>query len=228
MQKMMNRKKVFAGGLVLYAALFTGLSAASGADGLILQRLSGVLEYQSAGTQDRQPIVGQLLVQPRGYAVTKARSMAAIDLPDSSVVSIGASSHVELRRFEREAWGSSSSMTIVDGAIHFAVKHPMGARANYVFVTPTAQIAVRGTEGVIVARADETIVACVHGTNNDTEVYYGGRHMFIPVGMTVRIRRGLGKVSTMSMRRGISGPEFSQFNAIIARNHTLRMQGKPR
>ena len=214
--------------LMLAAVIFLPQAASSsGTDEIVLQRLSGRLDYQGATAERRESIVGQLLVQPHGYAFTRANSMAAIDLPDSSVVSVGASSRVGLGLFDREAWGSRSVMTIYDGAIHFAVKHPAGARANYTFVTPTSQVAIRGTEGVIVVRGDETIIACVHGTNNDTLVLYGkNQKMYVPVGMTVRIRGGRGKVSTMSMRRGISGPEFSQFSAIIAHNHAMRMRGK--
>ncbi len=48
--------------------------------------------------------------------------------------------------------------------------------------------------------------------------------MYVPVGMTVRIR-GAWKAAAMSMRRGIAGPEFDQFKAIIARNHAMRMRG---
>jgi FecR protein len=223
---MRKMKKLCAGVLTSIAALLFAGANVLGADGLVLQRISGQLDYQPKPDENREAIVGQLLVQPRGYALTRTQSMAAIDLPDSSVVSIGASSRVGLGHFERETWGSRSLMTIYDGAIHFAVKHPAGARANYTFVTPTSQVAIRGTEGIIVVRGDETIIACVHGTNNDTLVMYGrGRQMYVPVGMTVRIRGAMGTAAIMSMRRGIAGPEFDQFKAIVARNHAMRMRG---
>jgi hypothetical protein len=223
---MREMRKFYAGLLTVLAALVFVAPKALGADALVLQRVSGELDYQSSADENREAITGQLLVKPRGFALTQTHSMAAIDLPDSSVVSIGASSRVGLGHFDRETWGSRSVMTIYDGAIHFAVKHPAGARANYTFVTPTSQIAIRGTEGIIVVRGDETIIACVHGTNNDTLVTYGrGRQMYVPVGMTVRIRGGMGNTAVMSMRRGIVGPEFDQFKAIVARNHAMRMRG---
>jgi hypothetical protein len=226
---MRKMKKLCASVLTVTAAVLFAGANVLGADGLVLQRLSGQLDYQPKPDANGEAIVGQLLVQPRGYALTRARSMAAIDLPDSSVVSIGASSRVGLGHFDRETWGSRSLMTIYDGAIHFAVKHPAGARANYTFVTPTSQVAIRGTEGIIVVRGDETIIACVHGTNNDTLVTYGrGRQMYVPVGMTVRIRGSMGTAAVMSMRHGIVGPEFDQFKAIVARNHAIRMRALKR
>jgi len=224
MQKMMNRK-FLAGALALCAALSCSVSGANAADPLVLQRLSGVLEYQTTAGQNREAIVGELAVQPRGYALTRARSMAALDLPDSSVVSIGASSRVGLGFFEHETWGSRSVMTIYDGAIHFAVKHPAGARSNYTFVTPVSQIAVRGTEGIIVTRGNETIIACVHGTKNDIYVTYGANQkMYVPDGMTVHIH-GMGRYAKMSMHPGIAGSEFAQFTPVMARHHAMRMRG---
>lgn len=219
--------RALATSLIVAAIIVTPVTAlSSGTDEVVLQRLSGHLDYQSMAGKNRERIVGQLLVRPRGYAETQAQSMAAIDLPDSSVVSIGASSRVGLQHFYREAGISNSAMVVYDGAIHFAVQHPMGAHANYTFITPTAQIAIRGTEGVIVVMPGETVVACVHGTNNDTVVFYGrNKKMYVPLGMTVRIRGRFGSGSTMSMRRGISGPEFEQFKSIIARNHAMRMRG---
>ena len=198
----------------------------SGPVELILQRLSGQLDYENAAGNESRPIAGQLAVQARGYALTRANSMAALDLPDSSVVSIGASSRVRLGHFDRERWGSSATMTIVDGAVHFAVKHPAGARANYTFITPVSQIAVRGTEGIIVTRGDETIIACVHGTKNDIYVTYGANQkMYVPDGMTVRIRGRMGRYAQMSMHPGIAGSEFAQFSPVMARHHAMRMRG---
>ena len=212
--------------LAVALAAAPGRPAFSGPVELILQRLSGQLDYQSPAGNSSQRISGQLAVQARGYALTHAGSMAALDLPDSSVVSIGASSRVRLGRFDRESWGSSATMTIVDGAVHFAVKHPAGARSMYTFLTPVSQIAVRGTEGIIVTRGDETIIACVHGSKNDIYITYGAhQEMYVPDGMTVRIRGRMGKYAKMSMHPGIAGSEFAQFTSVMARHHAMRMRG---
>ena len=224
MQKMLNRI-VCAGAIALCAGL-SFVHVARGAEGFVVQRISGQVSYQGMAGRNGTPIIGQLLVQPRGYAVTQARSMAAIDLPDSSVVSVGASSRVGLGALDLIAGTSHEVMRIYDGAIHFSVRHPKGSHSNYVFITPVSQIAVRGTEGIIVARGDETIIACVHGSTNDIFVTYGAHQkMYVPDGMTVYIRGRVGGKATMSMRPGISGAEFGQFMPIVARNHAMRMRG---
>jgi hypothetical protein len=226
---MQEMKKIFAYVLVVFSVVVFLSPSARSAQGVVVQRLSGQVDYQAMSGENQEPILGQLLVQPRGYTVTHARSMAAIDLPDSSVVSVGASSRVGLGFFDMLGPTPRAIMTIYDGAIHFSVRHPAGAHSNYTFVTPVAQIAIRGTEGVIVTRGDETIVACVHGTNNDTVVMYGNnRRMYIPLGVTVRIRGRMGSQAVMSMHNGVSGSEFDQFKSIIARNHAMRMRGTTR
>lgn len=224
MQKM-TIPKLGAAAFAVCLAL-TCVSIAAADQGFVVQRISGHVAYQRSSAEHQEPIVGELLVRPRGYALTQAQSMAAIDLPDSSVVSIGASSRVGLGAFQRNALGSRESMTIYDGAVHFSVRHPKGARSNYTFVTPVSEIAVRGTEGIIVARGDETIIACVHGTTNDIHVTYGDHQkMYVPDGMTVYIHGRLGTHATMSMHPGISASEFGQFTSIMAHNHSMRMRG---
>jgi hypothetical protein len=219
-------KKLSCATAVCVLVLWSVVPRAFGADPIVLERVSGRLDYQRTVTGNRVPVTGQLTIQPHGFAYTQARSMAAVDLPDSSVVSIGASSQVGLESFDRTTPIASATIRIDAGAIHFSVRHPAGAHSNYTFITPVSEIAIRGTEGVIVTRGDETIVACVHGTNNDTLVVYGrNEKMYVPVGMTVRIRGRLGGASTMSMRRGVAGPEFDQFKTIIAHNHAMRMRG---
>jgi hypothetical protein len=223
---MQEMKSIFACSLAFLVALFLAAPIARGAQDVLVQRISGQVDYQAMSGENQESIVGQVLVQPRGYTLTRARSMAAIDLPDSSVISVGASSRVGLSFFDMLGSTPHALMTIYDGAIHFSVRHPAGAHSNYTFVTPVAQIAIRGTEGVIVTRGDEAIVACVHGMDNDTVIMYGNnQRMYVPLGATVRIRGRIGSQAVMSMHRGISGSEFDQFKPIIARNHAMRMRG---
>jgi hypothetical protein len=211
-----------------FLAWFLALSAPINAQSqaIVLQRVSGEVGYLTSLRAAPVPVVGQLAIEPRDYAQTQARSMAALNLPDSSIVSIGASTRVQVARFQQLGSTSIARMTIYDGAVHFSVRHPGGARANYVFVTPTSEIAIRGTEGIIVVLPGETIVACVHGTPNDTLVITkDGSRMYVPVGETVRIHSITSKHTTMSMHSGITGAQFAQFASIVAHNHAMRMRG---
>jgi FecR protein len=82
------------------------------------------------------------------YAATQANSKATVTLADSSVVTLGANSNVQMVHFD-QAGGTNTARFVVVGKIRFKVEHPAGAKANYTFQTPTGQIAVRGTEGDI-------------------------------------------------------------------------------
>lgn len=209
-----------------WVATASSVAAAADPAPIVLERLSGSVGYLTAPLAQPVPVTGRLTIDPRDYALTQLRSMAALDLPDSSVVSIGASTRVQVGQFEDSQGGSRMSMTIYSGAVHFSVRHPQGARASYVFVTPTSEVAIRGTEGIIVVLPGETIVACVHGMPNDTLVIArDGSRMYIPVGETVRIRAMTKKRMSMVMRKGIAGPQFAQFAGIVAHNHAMRLQG---
>lgn len=201
----------------------------SASEGILLQRLSGSVGYATPSDERYVPVTGSLQLEPRDYALTKERSMAQVTLPDSSVISIGASTRVRVGAFAMAREVASMQIVIASGALHFAILHPPGGHSNYTFVTPTSQVGIRGTEGIIVVRPGETIVACVHGTANDTLVTAkDGSRVFVPVGETLRIQAMPGNRVRMFMSRGVSGPQFEQFASIVARNRAMRAKGAVR
>ncbi len=93
---------------------------------------------------------GSVALNDNDYAQTAANSLASITLPDSSVVTMGQNSSVQMASFDNTA-GLAKATFVVVGKVRFEVKHPAGAQANYTFQTATGQIAVRGTIGDIAA-----------------------------------------------------------------------------
>lgn len=87
------------------------------------------------------------LLHDRDYAITGVASLASVILPDSSRITLGADTTVQLARFDNI--GSTARFVVVDGKTRFRIEHPAGKPANYTFVTPTATVGVRGTEGDI-------------------------------------------------------------------------------
>jgi hypothetical protein len=157
------------------AALVAALPAApahADAGDKELARVRGTVEYQLANERFR-PIVGSLLVPDDTLAVTLADSQALLRLPDSSVVDIGARARFRVGAFNALATDKPTTFTLELGAIHFVVRHPTGARVNYVFVTPTAQVAVRGTEGYLVAGPHGTDFYCADCSEGDVTVTIG-------------------------------------------------------
>jgi len=63
-------------------------------------------------------------------------------------VTLGANTRIQLAFFD-QADIANAKFVIYQGKTRFVVEHPQGGKANYVFTTPTTQIAVRGTEGDI-------------------------------------------------------------------------------
>lgn len=135
-----------------FAALVLTLAAAlpAAADSAKqLENVHGEVAYRH-GTRPQTPIApsASVTLSDTDYAITGAQSLAAVDLADSSRVLVGAASKIQLAFFN-QAQTASAKFLVYEGKIRFEVRHPKGARANYTFQTPTASIAVRGTQGDI-------------------------------------------------------------------------------
>ncbi|MBV8244319.1 MAG: FecR domain-containing protein [Candidatus Eremiobacteraeota bacterium] len=114
-----------------------------------LQNVKGNVAYQAPGS-GQKPIAqsASVALTDQTYAITGSSSVGEVVLGDSSVVTIGETTKVQLAFFN-QAQGNNAKFIVYNGTTRFKVRHPQGGKANYVFVTPTAQIAVRGTEGDI-------------------------------------------------------------------------------
>jgi hypothetical protein len=81
-------------------------------------------------------------------AITQTDSLAQVTLPDSSLVTLGSATRVQMAFFNQTDI-ATAKFIVYAGKTRFQVQHPAGGKANYIFVTPTTQISVRGTEGDI-------------------------------------------------------------------------------
>ncbi|MGA2394201.1 MAG: FecR domain-containing protein [Candidatus Lustribacter sp.] len=135
-----------AGALALTLAILP-LTARSD-DDKVLTNVKGAVSYERDGTpHSLVPKVKQLLAD-NDTAVTQSESLAQVTLPDSSLVTLGALTRVQLAFFNQTDI-ANAKFIVYQGKTRFQVQHPQGGQANYTFVTPTTQIAVRGTEGDI-------------------------------------------------------------------------------
>jgi hypothetical protein len=208
--------------LLLSALAVATLSAAPPARGaapsIVLQRLQGLVEYSDSADATPVAITGSQQIAIDQYAITGAQSMGALKMADSSVISIGETTKVR---------AGDLQFAVENGSIHFLVKHAKGAKSNYTFVTPTAQIAVRGTEGMIESTAEYDSVAVVDGAADDVMVTMAdGRTMYVPPQKTMRMRKmPTGRVR-MVMMNGMRSPGFRQFAKIVAANARERNKAK--
>jgi hypothetical protein len=117
-------------------------------DDKVLTNMKGGVSYERNGTPHTiVPKVKQLLSDD-DYAITQTDSLAQVALPDSSLVTLGATTRVQLAFFNQTDI-ANAKFILYQGKTRFNVAHPEGGKANYTFQTPTTQIAVRGTEGDI-------------------------------------------------------------------------------
>lgn len=121
---------------------------ARAADDKSLENMRGSVSYgPSAAPTQTLALNAHTVIDDRDYTVTGADSLAGIGLPDSSRVLVGSDSKVQLGAFNQA--GIAHARFVVVGKVRFIVQHPSGAKADYIFQTPTGEVAVRGTEGDI-------------------------------------------------------------------------------
>lgn len=155
-----------------------------------LQNVKGDVSYQLAsGAQRPLAARASIVLEDNASAITGANSLGGIVLPDSSRVMIGSSTKVQMGYFTQAAV-ASAKFYIPYGKVRFKVEHPKGAQANYTFQTPTAQIAVRGTEGDIFSDASGNLQVNVYQVSNPQ--------------LPVQVRLSNGKVFTLSAGQSLT------------------------
>jgi ferric-dicitrate binding protein FerR (iron transport regulator) len=114
-----------------------------------LENMKGSVSYQRAQAAAKPVALNAFVsLADSDYTITGANSLAQLTMPDSSQVSIGSDTKVQLAFFNQTDI-ANAKFVVFNGTTRFAVRHPAGAKANYTFQTPTGTVAVRGTQGDI-------------------------------------------------------------------------------
>ena len=174
--------------LLLVAAVLAASNAGAATGEKQLARVRGTVQYQIGPRAPYRQLYGSLDLPDDAIAVTLANSQGLLRLADSSEVDIGAKARVRVGAFNAIGSGKPNVVTLELGAVHFVIRHPVGARANYVFITPTSEIGVRGTEGYIVAGPKGTDFYCAHCDAGDVTMRVGTRSIPLVTGQQVIIR----------------------------------------
>ncbi|HET6894758.1 MAG TPA: FecR family protein [Candidatus Baltobacteraceae bacterium] len=183
-----------------------------------LQSLKGSVAYSSNGTTRPLGLHASITLNDQDWALTGNNSMGGIILPDSSRVILGSNSNVRVDTFSQAAV-ASAKFYIRSGKVRFKVEHPSGARANYTFSTPTAQIAVRGTEGdVSVDPATSNIQINVYQLSNPSlpvqVTLTNGQVFTLAAGQSLTISAAAGVITgTVSAVSQTAFQPFSEFGA---------------
>jgi hypothetical protein len=179
-----------------------------------LARVKGVVGYQTSATSEFKPIFGRLDLPDDAFAVTKPNASAVLRLADSSEIDIGENTKVQIGAFNAASSGNENTIVLNGGALHFNIRHPQGGQSNYRFVTATSQIAVRGTEGFLIAGANGTQVVCVTCAAGDVSVQVGQQSLTIVSNQTLTVLGGNPLTATTSITANptVNNPAVNQFN----------------
>ncbi|MDP9017550.1 MAG: FecR family protein [Candidatus Eremiobacteraeota bacterium] len=135
-------------GLSIAAALALPVCVAADTADKQLASLKGQVSYQHGVAKRPLALNASIVLADKDYAMTGADSRGAVTLPDSSVVTVGSETKIQMAFFNQTDI-ANAKFILYDGKARFEVRHPQGSKANYTFSTPTASIAVRGTQGDI-------------------------------------------------------------------------------
>ncbi|GAC1401783.1 MAG: hypothetical protein NVSMB64_00530 [Candidatus Velthaea sp.] len=139
--------------LLVMAPLHSGAATADKE----LTNLKGAVSYEKGGKSRPLTPSATVAMADTDVAVTGDVSQARVTLPDSSRVTLGADTRLEMSFFAKTDI-ANAKFVVYQGKTRFQVEHPAGAKANYTFVTPTSSIGIRGTEGDIGVDGDDLTV----------------------------------------------------------------------
>lgn len=149
-----------------------------------LRAVRGTVGYQTAPDAPFTKVFGSFLLEDDQFALTRAASNGLLVLGDSSEVALGENTDVQVGQISRLAGGEPTAITLVDGAIRFAIRHPAGGQSNYRFTTTTSQIAVRGTVGVLSTGPNGDVLSCLDCATGDVTITAGGKTFALLTGQS--------------------------------------------
>ena len=98
------------------------------------------------------------------------------------------------------------------GALKFTVRHPADGHANYRFVTPTGQITVRGTSGILIVTPSKTTLICLDCGPDDLVATHDSTDESLATGEVLQIVGPPGSQSVVKLPlKGFVDPAIVQF-----------------
>jgi hypothetical protein len=165
----------------------TVLGPVGAADEAGLRNVRGTVGYQTAKDAPFTRVYATYVIKNNELAVTQRASNGLLTLTDSSEIALGENTTIQVGQIVQAEAAAPRSITLVAGAVRFAVRHPQGARANYTFVTPISQVAVRGTDGLYSTGPGGDTVTCLTCTPGDVTVTAAGKSYPLLSGQTASI-----------------------------------------
>lgn len=153
-----------------------------------LQRVRGTVGYSTvADAGDFKQVFAKFDLPDEDFAVTRDKSAAVLALPDSSLVALGENTSVKVSAFDSAVASPGATIRVNGGTLRFDIKRPEGGAANYHFETPTSQVAVRGTIGLLAFVNGVTTVGCVVCLADSVTVTVGTQTVALAAGQFLAV-----------------------------------------
>ena len=183
----MNMRRAL--GLVLACALIGPLFTArvEAAADKELQRVRGPVSYAKDLNGPKNTVVTSLELPDDAFAITGPAAVAIVRLKDSSEITLGENTKVQVGAFSPAESGKENVITLAGGKMRFDIRRPPGGKSNYTFSTATSQISVRGTSGLLETGADGDTIGCITCEAGDLTVTTGGKQYALITGQVLKV-----------------------------------------
>jgi len=167
---------------------------------MTLQRLSGSVGYQSSTSSTVTMVAVSQAFQSDAYASTQGQSVAVLDFPDDSRITLGGNSVIQVhalfskRKHVRKhqdpiLWEGSAIRLPSDGSVlRFDIHQPYDGDEMYIVATRFARIAIRGTIALLADNLSGDVLTCLDCGAGDIVADVGGNDFALLDNETLRIR----------------------------------------
>jgi hypothetical protein len=167
---------------------------------MTLQRLAGSVGYQRTTSGPITPVIISQAFDNDAYASTQLQSVAVLDFPDDSRVTLGFGSVIQVhalvtkrehprKRQDPIVWEGSMIRLPSDGSVlRFDIHQPEDGTEHYVVATRFARIAIRGTTALLADNLSGDVLTCLDCGAGDIVANVGGNDFALINGETLRIR----------------------------------------
>lgn len=187
---------------VLFASvvMLAGALPGGSSSDMTLQRLAGYVGYQNSPSSPVSMVAISRTFEDDAYASTQAQSVAVLDFPDDSHVTLGGNSVIQVhalfskrKRVHRHQdpilWEGSAIRLPSDGSmLRFDIHQPDGGNETYVVSTRWARIAIRGTTALLADNLGGDTLTCLDCGAGDIVADVGGNDFALINNETLHIR----------------------------------------
>lgn len=188
------------------AVVFASLAMVAGAlplgssDDMTLQRLAGNVGYQRTTSAPVTSVAITQTFENDAYASTQLQSVAVLDFPDDSHVTLGGNSVIQVhaliskrehprKRQDPIVWEGSMIRLPSEGSVlRFDIHQPYDGTERYIVATRFARIAIHGTTALLADNLSGDVLTCLDCGAGDIVADVRGNDFALIDGETLHIR----------------------------------------